>query len=87
VRPAGQAVEHLLRVLRAGGLAVDAAAAQHLRVAAQHRTPVRLGEHRPRLADRVRHRILLGLLEPRRHDFKRNPELLEDLPPARRGRG
>jgi len=72
---------------RAGGLAVDPSATHHLGFAAQHRTPVRLREHRSCLAEGVRDRILLRLLVFRCDDLERDPELLEDLPPTRRRRG
>ena len=39
------------------------------------------------LAERVRDRIVLDLLVAGRNDVERDAELLEDLPPPRRGRG
>jgi len=87
VRAAREALEHLLRGFGALRLAVDAAGADDLGVAAEHRAAVRPGQRRARLAERVRDRILLRLLVVRRHDVERDAELLEDLPPARRGRG
>ena len=84
---AGEALEHLLGLLRSGGLAVDTALAHHFGVAADHRPPIRFGQHRPSLAERVRDRVVFRLVVPGRDDVERDPELLEDLPPPRRGRG
>ena len=40
--------------------------------------------NRARLPRRELHRIDSGLLEPRRNDLERNPQLLENRPPLRR---
>ena len=42
---------------------------------------------RPRLAEGMLDGIAESLLVARRDDLERDPEQLEDLPPARRGRG
>ena len=47
----------------------------------------RLARHRARLADRVLERVVAQLLVARRDDVERDPQLLEDRAPLRRGRG
>ena len=86
MRAAGEALEHLLCFFGAARLAVDPPVEDDLGVAAEDRTPVRLGEHRSRLAERVGDGILLGFVVLGSDDVERDPELLEDLATPRRGR-
>ena len=86
MRSAGEALEHLLRLLGARRLPVDAAVEDDLGVAAEHRPAVGRREHRARLADGVRDRIVLRLLVLGRDDVERDTQQLENLAPPRRGR-